>query len=315
MRGRPDSPPAPGRGVNTVTPARPVWRSALFVPVNVDRFVDRAHERNADAIVLDLEDSIAPAEKDRARSLVAAAAAKVSRNGAAVIVRINRPWRLAAKDLEAVVGAHIRTIIVPKATDAGHLRTIDEMIGELELEQRMPVGQIGLIAEIETVEALFHARAIAAACDRLVSVFLGGEDFALSAGMEADEKGLFLPALQVAFAARAAGLVPLGFVGSIADYSDLTGFRRMIRRSRHLGFRGGFCIHPTQVRVLNEEFMPSAGEVRLARAVFEAYETALTEGRGATTVEGRMIDQPHMKRARDTLETHERFAGKAPEDH
>ena len=137
MRGRPDSPPAPGRGPDTVTPARPVWRSALFVPVNVDRFVDRAHERNADAIVLDLEDSIAPAEKDWARSLVAAAAAKVSRNGAAVIVRINRPWRLAAKDLEAVVGAHISTIIVPKATDAGHLRTIDEMIGELELEQRM----------------------------------------------------------------------------------------------------------------------------------------------------------------------------------
>lgn len=241
--------------------ASPRWRSCLFVPVNVDRFVEKAHQRGADAVVLDLEDSIAAAEKDHARSLVATVATKVSRNGADVIVRINGPWRLAVKDLEAVVLRQVCAVMVPKVESAGQLRAIDEMIGEIEGERQLPTGHIGLIAEIETASGLFYAREIASACSRMITTFLGGEDFALSAGMEPTEEGLTCPALQVVRAVRAAGLIPMGFVGSIADFSDRAAFRRMIRRSQRLGFRGGFCIHPDQVAILNEGYMPTAEDL------------------------------------------------------
>ena len=232
------------------------WRSALFVPVNVDRFVDKAHLRGADAIVLDLEDSVVPAEKEGARGLIAAAAAKVSRNGADVIVRVNRPWPLAVRDLEAVAIPGVRAVMIPKVADAGDPRAVDEVLGDLESERGLVPGHIRIIAEIETAAALFHARDIARSCARVATVFVGGEDFALSTGMEPNEEGLLIPALQVALAVRAAGLTPMGFAGSIADFADLGAFRRMIDKARRLGFRGGFCIHPSQVAVLNEGFLP-----------------------------------------------------------
>ena len=290
------------------TPGRPHWRSGMFVPVNVDRFVDKAHTRGADAIVLDLEDSIPPAEKESARDYLAAATDKVSRGGADVVVRINRPWRLAVRDLEASIIPGVRAIMAPKAENAGQMLGIDEVIGELEAERGLAAGSVGIVAEIETVAALFEASAIASSCARMTAVFVGGEDFSMSAGMEAHEDALAMPSFQVSLAARAAGLFPLGFLGSIADYRDLDGFRQMVRRSRRLGFRGAFCIHPGQVAVLNEEFMPSDAEVAHARAVVETFEAALAEGRGSASVDGQMIDPPVVARAQGVLDWHQRFA-------
>ena len=285
----------------------PLWRSSLFVPVNIDRFVEKAHERDADAIVLDLEDSIAATEKAAARDLIGDAARKVSRRGADVIVRVNRSWRMVIKDLESATLGEVDAIMVPKVADAAHMRSIGEVLDELEQERGIPAGRIGLIAEIETAEGLFHAREIAGACGRMISVFLGSEDFAFSMRMEPEEEGLFYPAQHVAIAARSAGLVPLGFIGSIADYTDLDAFRRMVHRSRRLGFRGAFCIHPDQVPILNEEFTPTADEARRARGIIEAYDSAVAEGRGAATFEGAMIDPPVIERARETLAVRDRI--------
>ena len=285
----------------------PLWRSSLFVPVNVVRFVEKAHERGADAIVLDLEDSIAPREKAAARDLVGDAARKVSRKGADVIVRVNRPWRMAIRDLESAAVLEVSAIMVPKVADAAHVRSIGEVLDELEEERGIPRGRIGLIAEIETAEGFFHAREIAAACGRMISVFLGSEDFAFSMGMESETEGLFYPAQHVAIAARSAGLLPLGFISSIAEYTDLDAFRRMVRRSRRLGFRGAFCIHPDQVSILNEEFTPTADEARRAIGIIEAYDAAVAEGRGAATFEGAMIDPPVIERARETLAVRDRI--------
>ena len=285
----------------------PLWRSSLFVPVNVDRFVEKAHERGADAIVLDLEDSIAPTEKAAARDLVGDAARKVSGRGADVIVRVNRPWRMAIRDLESAAVGEVRAIMVPKVADGAHVRSIGEVLDELEEERGIPAGRIGLIAEIETAEGFFHAREIGAACGRMISMFLGSEDFAFSMGMESESEGLFYPAQHIAIAARSAGLVPLGFIGSIAEYTDLDAFRRMVRRSRRLGFRGAFCIHPDQVSILNEEFTPTADEARRARGIIETYDAAVAEGRGAATFEGAMIDPPVIERARETLAVRDRI--------
>ena len=279
----------------------PLWRSGLYVPVIVERFVDKAHERGADAVILDLEDSIPPAEKPRARSLVAAAAAKVAGNGTDVLVRLNRQWRMCIADLEACVGPAVRAVVLPKVADASHVRFVAEVLDELETARGMKPCSTGIVGLIETPDAVFDVRAIAGAHPRLLGLTLGPEDFALAAGMQPTPEGLFQPTMQVAMACAGAGILPLGFVGSIADFTDVEGFRAVIRQARRLGLRGGFCIHPAQVAVLNEEFSPTVAEIDDARGLIAAFEGALAQGLGAVTYKGKMVDIPVVERARAVL--------------
>src|SRR5881394_921615 len=253
----------------------PVWRSLLFVPVTQRRFVDGAARRGADAIILDLEDSVAASEKERARTLVPEAAGVVSRGGADVVVRLNRPMRMTVRDLEAVIGPGVQAVALPKAESADHVRLVAEIIDELEVERGMPLGTTKMLAMVETASAFFRIAEIARAHPRLVALNLGAEDFALSAGILPEAEGLFMPKQMCVFAARAAGIMPLGFVGTVAEFHDLDGFRATVRRSRRIGFLGASVIHPSQVAILNEEFRPSAAEVDHARRVVAAYDKAL----------------------------------------
>jgi citrate lyase subunit beta/citryl-CoA lyase len=277
----------------------------MFVPVNVDKFVDSAHTRGADAIILDLEDSILPKDKARARTLVAAAAPKVARSGADVIVRINRPWRLCLRDLEAVVSREICALMLPKTESADHVCLVAEVLDELEAERGLPQGHTQLVAMIESAGAFFRAQEIAAAHARVVALTLGAEDFALSVGMVPEAEGLFYPKQQIVIAARAAGVLPLGFIGTVADYKDLDAFRATARRSRRLGFMGASVIHPSQIAILNAEYRPSPEEVEQARKVVAAFEAAASENRGSIEVDGKMVDIPVVERARHTLARHE----------
>src|SRR5437870_4376042 len=280
----------------------PVWRSLLFVPVTQERFVAGAARRGADAIILDLEDSVAAAEKARARTLVPDAAKIVSRGGADVVVRLNRPLRMTVRDLEAVIGPGVDAVALPKAESAQHVQLVAEVIDELEAERGMPVGATKMLAMVETASAFFRIAEIAKAHPRLVALNLGAEDFALSAGILPEAEGLFMPKQMCVFAARAAGIMPLGFVGTVAEFHDLDGFRQTVRRSRRVGFVGASVIHPSQIQILNEEFRPSEAEVDHAERVVAAYDKALAEGVGAVTVDGKMIDVPIVERARLLLE-------------
>ena len=280
----------------------PVWRSLLFVPVTAKRFVDGAARRGADAIILDLEDSVAASEKERARGLVPEAAEIVSRGGADVVVRINRPLRLAVRDIEATIGPRIPALALPKVDSPEHVRLLAEIIDEVEAERGMTPGTTRLIAMVETAAAFFRIAEIARAHPRLCALNLGAEDFALSAGILPDAEGLFMPKQMAVFAARAAGIMPLGFIGTVAEFHDLDGFRQTIRRSRRLGFIGASVIHPSQIPILNEEFRPSPEEVDHARRVVAAYDQALAEGVGAVTVDGKMIDVPVVERSRLVIE-------------
>src|SRR5260221_11259562 len=280
----------------------PVWRSLLFVTVTQRRFVDGAAKRGADAIILDLEDSVAASEKERARSLVPEAAGIVSSGGADVVVRLNRPMRMTVRDLEAVIGPGVHAVALPKAESADHVRLVAEIIDELEAERGIPIGTTKMLAMVETADAFFRIHEIAKASPRLVALNLGAEDFALSAGMVPEAEGLFMPKQMCVFAAKGAGIMPMGFVGTVADFSDLDGFRATIRRSRRLGFVGASVIHPSQIAILNEEFRPSPDEVDHANRVVAAYDKALAEGVGAVTVDGKMIDVPIVERAKLLLE-------------
>ena len=279
----------------------PVWRSALYVPANVPRFIDGAHKRGADAIIVDLEDSVPIADRPAARRDLIATAENVARGGADVIVRINRPWRQAMLDLEAAIHPRVKALAVTKVDSADHIRLVSEVVSELEAERGMVVGSTKFTAMIETADAWFRMPEIAKADTRIVALTLGGEDFALSVGMLPTAEGLFMPKQQLAIAARAAGILPLGFIGTVADYKDLDAFRETVRRSRRLGFRGASVIHPAQIPILNEEFAPSVDEVASARKIVAAYDEAVAAGRGSISVDGKMVDVPVVLRAQGVL--------------
>src|SRR5437879_12258817 len=160
-----------------MTKDRPVWRSMLFVPVTQRRFVEGAARRGADAIILDLEDSVAGSEKERARTLIPEAAEIVSRGGADVVVRLNRPLRMTVRDLEAVIGPGVQAVALPKAESPDHVRLVAEIIDEVEAERGIAVGTTKMLAMVETASAFFRIAVIARAHPRRVALNLGAEDF------------------------------------------------------------------------------------------------------------------------------------------
>lgn len=275
----------------------PVWRSLLYVPTNVEKFVDKAHTRGADAIQLDLEDSVPPSEKEAARKLVRQAAARVRRAGADVVVRINRPLALAVRDIEHSVGKDVDALAITKVDGPSHLRLLDELVSECEEKAGLRVGLTKFIAMIETPASFFDMPAIANASARVVAMNIGGEDFALECGMEPSDDALLMPKQQMIIAARAAGVMPLGYIGTVADFSDWDKFRAMVRRSRQFGFDCASCIHPGQVPIVNECYSPSAAEVAFAERVIAGDAEARASGRGSWQIEGKMIDIPVVERA------------------
>ncbi len=273
----------------------------MYVPVNVEKYVDKAHARGADCIQLDLEDSVPASQKDAARKLVPAAAQRVRRGGGDVVVRINSPYEVTVKDLDASICGEVDGIAITKAQGAEHVKRIDDLISELELKRGLRPGHTRLIAMVETPAAFFQMPAIAQSSARLVAMNIGGEDFALENGMEPTEETLLMPKQQMIFAARSGGLMPLGFIASVAAFGDWDAFGSMVRRSRQFGFMGAGCIHPGQVPIVNREYSPSAEEAAFARRVIEENDKAEAGGRASFAIDGKMIDVPVVERARRLL--------------
>lgn len=289
----------------------PVWRSMLYVPATSEKFIEKAHERGADAIKIDLEDAVAPQEKPFARTLVKEAAKLVARGGADVLVRINRPIRMAVADLEASIWPEVDGLVLPKVESADHIEFLEEMILELEEEREMQKGHTKLMVLIETPKGYSNVREIARASSRLSALALGQEDFSAEMGMMEPEGMSLLSYYQtVQVAAREAGILPIGYPGSIAEFSDLELFRSNALLARRLGFDGGACIHPKQVPILNEAFTPTKKEITRAEAMVAAYDAAMAEGDGAVAFEGKMIDVPVVARAERILAVRDRILDK-----
>jgi citrate lyase subunit beta/citryl-CoA lyase len=284
----------------------PFWRSSLYVPVNVEKYVAKAHQRGADAIILDLEDSIPVADKANARKLVPEAASHVAQNGADVVVRINRPLELAVRDIEAAVGPGVKALMLPKVDSASHLRLLGEVVSAAEAKAGMVEGTTRFVPMIETAEAFPRAFEIAAGHQRNVGLTLGGEDFAMATGTLPDPEVFRYPKQHIVIAASAAGILPLGLIGTVATYSDLDAMREVIRQSRRFGFVGASAIHPAVVPLLNEGFQPDEEEVASARRVIAGFDEAVRNGRASVEIEGKMVDYPVVERAKRLLARHER---------
>ncbi|MBT0958412.1 CoA ester lyase [Alphaproteobacteria bacterium KMM 3653] len=277
-----------------------MWRSLLFIPVLEEKFLSKAASRGADAIVLDLEASVAPGRKEEARAALPSAVSRLAPQ-IDVTVRINALWAQAFRDLEACVIEGVSAIHLPLCESAAQLHALSEMIGELEKERDLPPGEIRLVAMLESAEAVLNARQIAAASPRLVAMTVGVEDYATSMGVAATPEVLRPAVQQVNQAARAASVASFAVAASMSDFRDVDGLRAAASYARAIGSTGGYAVHPAQVAVLNEVFSPTDAELDWAGRVVEAAEIAARQGQGVTQVDGQMIDLPLVIRARSII--------------
>jgi citrate lyase subunit beta/citryl-CoA lyase len=272
-------------------------RSVLYMPGANERALDKARTLPADALILDLEDSVAPDAKAEARERVAAAVAAGGYGHREVTVRVNAPgtpWH--ADDVRAAAQAGPDAVVVPKVDDP---RTVTAVVDALEAAGAP--DRTAVWAMLETPAAIFDARRVAAASDRLTVLVMGTNDLVKELHAEhVPGRAPLLTALSLALlAARAEGRVILD--GVYNDVRDLPGFEAETLQARRLGFDGKTLIHPGQIEPCNRVFAPAAEDVDRARRIVAAFDQATSQGRGVVTVDGRMIENLHVEEARRLL--------------
>jgi citrate lyase subunit beta/citryl-CoA lyase len=282
-------------------------RSLLFVPAIEDRFIDKAHQRGAGAIILDLEDSIAPEKKLAARNAVGAAAMRLGAKGVTVLVRINQG---SVADIEAAVSPHVSALVLPKVNTAAEIHEAATALASREKQLGMAVGHTRLLVLIETPAAVGNAYAIGAAHERVSGLILGSEDLALDLGVEPSPDSLGYAAGHLVMAARAAGKVPLGIPGSLATIANSGSFEEVVVLARKVGMAGTVCIHPDQVGVVQRVYAPDPAAVSQARRILEVFDEAERTGKGAISLDGKMLDLPIVERARRLVAEADAFASR-----
>lgn len=269
-------------------------RSLLFVPGAESRKLEKAREANADALLLDLEDAVAPDRKSDARANVAAALRAGTFGNTEAAVRINAPGTpYFEADLEAVIAAGGRTILLPKSESVEQIVAVAKTIASLEQRQPTPGAATKLLLLVETPAGIANALALGHATPRVEALCFGHADFALSMGLtEADaSRGIIYHArCHVVIAAKACGVAPIDCVHLAVK--DEQAFREDAELGMRLGFEGKLCIHPRQVEITNTVYTPSQEQIDYALRVIEGYERAQTDGRGVFTLDGKMIDAP-----------------------
>jgi citrate lyase subunit beta/citryl-CoA lyase len=280
----------------------PLLRSFLFAPGNHPRRVEKALTLDADAVILDLEDAVATAEKVTTRAAIAAALTQ-PRTGL-LYVRINAAdTEFCYGDLVAVAHHGLDGMILPKVESPATLTTIDWVLQQIERERGLAEGGIDLIPIIETARGLTQLDAILAAGIRVKRIAFGAGDFTLDVNMQwkRDEAELSYARARIVTASRAAGLeAPLDTVW--VDLQDAEGLEASARAALAYGFQGKMCIHPNQVAAVNNVFTPSEDEIAFAERVVAAFTKAEAEGVASIQLDGKFIDYPIVYRAQRVLE-------------
>lgn len=277
-------------------------RTMLFVPANKKRWVEKAPTLGADAIILDLEDSVALSEKESSRTLVPDAVKTSGGAGANVFVRVNGlTTGLAAEDLKCAVQPGLTGIVLPKTESANEVREAVTLVEEIERARSMQPGEIVLLPLLESAVGILDAREIAASSRRIVAIGFGALDFTRDMGISLSPNGaeLYYARSYIALVARAAGIQAIDTPWT--NTADLEGLVEDARKARQLGFRGKFVIHPSQVEPVNQVFAPSEPEVADAERVVTAFEQAQALGVAAISLDGRMIDTANYRRAKELL--------------
>jgi citrate lyase subunit beta/citryl-CoA lyase len=277
-------------------------RSFLFAPGNHARRVEKALTLDADAVILDLEDAVATAEKPATRETIAAALERPRRG--LLYVRVNAvDTEFCYGDLVAIVRPGLNGVMLPKVESAAGLVTVDWLFAQLERDRGLPPGGIDLIPIIETARGLDRLGAILAAGSRVRRVAFGAGDFTLDVNMawNRDEAELAHARATIVTASRAAGIeAPLDTVW--VDLPDREGLEASARTALGFGFQGKMCIHPDQIAIVNRVFTPSDTEIACAERVAAAFAKAEAEGSAAIQLDGKFIDYPIVYRAQRVLQ-------------
>ena len=288
----------------TSLPASPrrdrLRRSRLYLPGTQPKFFVNASLHDPDAIILDLEDSVHPDEKDAARTIARNALYAVDFHGAERMVRINQA-DAGIEDLRAVIPALPDLILIPKVVDPEQVEAVDREIGKI-LKQEGADREIRLMPILETAAGIERAFEIATASRRVAALTIGLEDYTADLGTAKTSEGTesFFARARLVNAARAAGIQPIDSV--YGDVDDIAGLRRWAVGSRLLGFEGMGCVHPRQIDVIHQAFNPTAAEVEQAMRIVAAFREAERRGLGVVSLGSRMIDPPVVERARQTVE-------------
>ena len=274
-------------------------RSRLYIPGDQPRLIVNAGLYHPDGIILDLEDAVAPQEKDSARYIVRNALREIDFLGAEKMVRINQ-LPMGLEDLEFVVPHGIHTVLIPKCEQAETVKKVDAKIQSLRSQHGID-SEIFLMPIVESALGAIHAYEIALASAHTVALTIGLEDFTADIGAERTLEGResFLARAQVVYAARAAGIQPIDSVFS--DVADEEGLKRSVLEAKSLGFEGKGCIHPGQISIVHEGFSPTEKEIEKAKKISLALERAHKTGSGVVSLGSKMIDPPVMKRAERVL--------------
>jgi len=269
-------------------------RSLLFVPGAERKKLDRSREAAADLLVFDLEDSVAPDHKARAREQVADHIRDAGPGEPEIAVRINPPDSANfGADLDAVVSAGARTIMLPKSESPEGLAQASAAAARLETKLRVPPGSVRLLALVETAAGISRAEVLAGADSRIDALCFGNADFSLDMGLpEPDPStGVLLHArCRLAIAAAAAKVTPID--GVCLAIRDANAFLQEGNLALRLGFEGKLCIHPAQVEIANSIFTPTTDQIETALRVIEGWKAALANGRGVFALDGKMVDPP-----------------------
>jgi len=287
-------------------------RSWMFVPGDRQRMIEKAWGLSVDAIMMDIEDGVAPAEKETARRQIAASLDRLSaqlNSGVqlrtpARYVRINAVGHeRMQEDLVAVVRPGLEGVVVPKVETPEQVGIVAAVLDQQERKMKMQAGRVRLLVAIESPKGLLNAPAIAASSSRVTGLIFGAEDFSRELSLplrrEAEARDLIYARSTIVIAAAAAHVQAVD--GVWTDLQDPQGLASFAEQSRRLGFSGMSLIHPAQIETVNSAFTPTAEDIDYARRVLKAFEEARARGEGAIAFGGQLLDLPIVDRAQQTL--------------
>ena len=290
-----------------------LFRSWMFVPGDRQRMIDKALTLPVDAIMMDIEDGVAPAEKDNARVQIAAALDRVAERLESEpgyrtpgrFVRTNAPGTTRMiEDFKAAVRPGLEGLVISKVDTVDQVRAVEDELGRAEVDQHVPGGSIKLLIAIESPIGLFNAFAIATSSPRIMGLLFGAEDFtremALPMRREGEASDMLYARSHLATVAAAAHIQAVD--GVWVDLNDQEGLKRFAKQARRLGMSAISIIHPSQIEIANAAFTPAKEDIEYAREVLKAFDDARAKGQGAIAFRGQLLDFPIVDRARQTMD-------------
>jgi citrate lyase subunit beta/citryl-CoA lyase len=278
-------------------------RSMLYVPGNNAAMVQQAGVYGADCVLLDLEDAIAPSEKDAARALLKYSIPTVNFYGAEVVVRVNHlDTPFGFDDLKEIVPIQPDALRLPKIETADDVLRVVQMVEKIEERHNLPHDHLKFQAMIETAIGVENALEIARSSPRVQAITIGGQDLAADMGIVLDKggQGLDYASKRIVMAAKAARIDAMDTV--FVDVDDEEGLRKATRYAKEIGFSGKAAINPRQIEVINDVFTPSEEEIEKAIDIITAYKRHKAKGIGVFAIHGKMVDAPIVTRALQLLE-------------